>query len=139
VAGCRRGFKGKLIGKDAGYFAKRYVQFLADKVVSREDIKDEIAKHVGKIKDKDLENLATVKHENIEFLITYNTKFLCSAKQEGCHFSCRAVIIVSHRDMKYKINLFGYSRVDELQSPRLRDFMSWEEHGDKDAPDQGWV
>ncbi len=44
-------------------------------IVKRDDIQDEIPKWLGKIKDKDLENLATVKHIGLKYLVALDEHY----------------------------------------------------------------
>ena len=62
----------RLVGREAGFYAMRYVETLAAKIVKREEMKSEITENRGKIKDKDVENVAAVRHENLEFLVAYD-------------------------------------------------------------------
>jgi predicted nucleic acid-binding protein len=65
----------RLLGRRAGNYARGYVEALATKVVLREEIKSEIMGNRGKIKEKDLENIAAVRHENLEFLVAYDRDY----------------------------------------------------------------
>ena len=67
----------RLAGREAGFYAMRYVETLAAKIVKREEMKSEIMENRGKIKDKDVENVAAVKHENLEFLVAYDRDYEC--------------------------------------------------------------
>ena len=44
-------------------------------LVLRDEIGDEIKRWKGKIKDKDLEHLATVKYLDLEYLVAYDQDF----------------------------------------------------------------
>ena len=65
----------RLAGREAGFYAMRYVGTLAVKIVKREEMKSEITENRGKIKDKDVENVAAVRHENLEFLVAYDRDY----------------------------------------------------------------
>lgn len=65
----------RLAGRDAGFYATRYVETLAAKIVKRDEMKSEIMENRGKIKDKDVENVAAVRHENLEFLVAYDRDY----------------------------------------------------------------
>jgi len=65
----------QLAGRAAGFYAMRYVETLAAKIVKREEMKSEIMENRGKIKDKDVENVAAVRHENLEFLVAYDRDY----------------------------------------------------------------
>lgn len=65
----------KLAGREAGFYAKRYTETLAAKIVKREEMKSEIMENTGEIKEKDVENVAAVRHENLEFLVAYDRDY----------------------------------------------------------------
>jgi predicted nucleic acid-binding protein len=65
----------RLAGREAGFYAMRYVETLAAKIVKREEMKSEVTENRGKIKDKDVENVAAVRHENLEFLVAYDRNY----------------------------------------------------------------
>ena len=65
----------RLVGREAGFYAMRYVETLAVKIVKREEMKSEIMENRGKIKDKDVENVAAVRHEHLEFLVAYDRDY----------------------------------------------------------------
>jgi predicted nucleic acid-binding protein len=65
----------RLAGREVGFYAGRYVETLAAKIVKREEMKSEIMENRGKIKDKDVENIAAVRHENLEFLVAYDKDY----------------------------------------------------------------
>ncbi len=62
-------------GGQAGYLSRRFVEELSARIVRRNDIKTEMNALKGKIKAKDLENLAAVKHENLEHLVAYDRDY----------------------------------------------------------------
>jgi len=62
-------------GRQAGYVSRRFVEELSVRIVRRNEIKTEITALKGKIKAKDLENLASVKHENLEHLVAYDKDY----------------------------------------------------------------
>lgn len=53
--------------REAGFLARRFVEALSAKIVAKQDILTEMEAYRGRIKEKDLENLAAVKHERIKF------------------------------------------------------------------------
>jgi len=61
--------------RQAGYVARRFVEELSARIVKREEIKTEIKALKGKIKAKDLENLATALHENLPYLVAYDKDY----------------------------------------------------------------
>jgi hypothetical protein len=61
--------------RQAGYVSRRFVEELSTRIVGRNEIKIEIDKLKGRIKDKDLENLAVVKHEKLEHLVAYDKDY----------------------------------------------------------------
>ena len=65
----------RLLGREAGFYAMRYVETLAVKVVKREEMKSEMMGNRGKIKEKDVENVAAVMHEHLEFLVAYDRDY----------------------------------------------------------------
>lgn len=62
-------------GRQAGYVSRRFVEELSARIVRRSEIKTEMSALKGRIKAKDLENLATVKHENLEILVAYDKDY----------------------------------------------------------------
>ena len=65
----------RLVGREAGFYAMRYVETLAVKIVKREEMKSEMMGNRGKIKEKDVENVAAVMHEHLEFLVAYDRDY----------------------------------------------------------------
>jgi len=65
----------RLAGRKAGFYAMRYAETLAVKIVKREEMKSEIMENSGKIKEKDVENVAAVRHEKLEFLVAYDRDY----------------------------------------------------------------
>jgi hypothetical protein len=61
----------KEISREAGYLAKRLVESLAQ-IVPREEIANELSQLSGKIKERDLENLAVVRHMNLQHLVSFD-------------------------------------------------------------------
>ena len=61
--------------RQAGYVARRFVEEFSARIVRRDEINTEINTLKGKIKAKDLENLATVKHENLAYLVAYDKDY----------------------------------------------------------------
>jgi len=61
--------------REAGYLARKYVEELSFRIIKRSDINAEKSLLMGKIKGKDLENVATVKHENLKYLVAYDKDY----------------------------------------------------------------
>jgi len=61
--------------RQAGYVSRRFVEELSTRIVKKDEIKAEINALKGKIKAKDLENLAAVKHENLAYLVAYDKDY----------------------------------------------------------------
>jgi len=61
--------------REAGYLARKLVEELSFRIVRRSDVKAEMDLLKGKIKGKDLENVAAVKHENLKFLVAYDKDY----------------------------------------------------------------
>jgi len=68
--------------RQAGYVARRFVEELSARIVRRDQIKAEMNALKGKIKAKDLENLAAVKHENLAYLVAYDKDYEEAAVKE---------------------------------------------------------
>lgn len=62
-------------GRQAGYVSRRFVEELSSRIVRRNEIKIEMNELRGKIKAKDLENVAAVRHENLEYLVAYDEDY----------------------------------------------------------------
>jgi len=62
--------------REAGYLAKRFVETISSQIITRDEIEDENEILKGKIHDKDLENLAAVRHAKIEYLVAYDEDYL---------------------------------------------------------------
>ncbi|MGQ9460624.1 MAG: hypothetical protein ACUVRA_05290 [Candidatus Bathyarchaeaceae archaeon] len=62
-------------GRQAGYISRRFVEELSSHIVRRDEIKTEMNELKGKIKAKDLENVAAVRHENLEYLVAYDEDY----------------------------------------------------------------
>lgn len=61
--------------REAGYLARKFVEGLSSSIVRRSDMKAEMDMLKGKIKEKDLENVAAVKHESLEYLVAYDRDY----------------------------------------------------------------
>lgn len=61
--------------RQAGYISRRFAEELSTRIVKRDEIKREIDALKNKIKTKDLENLAAVRHENLEYLVAYDEDY----------------------------------------------------------------
>jgi len=68
--------------REAGYLARRFVEALSFRIVERDEFKEEMDAFEGKIKAKDLENVAAVKHENLEYLVAYDQDYRETGIQE---------------------------------------------------------
>lgn len=68
--------------REAGYLAKRFVEALSVKIVRRSEIRKEMDEFRGLIKDKDLENVAAVKHEKIKYLVAYDNDYVEAGVKE---------------------------------------------------------
>lgn len=62
-------------GRQAGYISRRFAEELSTRIVKRDEMKREMDALKGKIKTKDLENLAAVRHENLEYLVAYDEDY----------------------------------------------------------------
>jgi hypothetical protein len=62
-------------GRQAGYISRRFTEELSTRIVKRDEMKREMHALEGKIKTKDLENLAAVRHENLEYLVAYDEDY----------------------------------------------------------------
>jgi len=62
-------------GRQAGYLSRRFVEELSTRIVRRDEIKTQMVALRGKIKAKDLENLAAVRHEQLEHLVAYDKDY----------------------------------------------------------------
>jgi len=62
-------------GRQAGYVSRRFVEELSSRIIRRDEIKTEMETLKGKIKAKDLENLAAVRHENLEHLVAHDEDY----------------------------------------------------------------
>ncbi|RLI40063.1 hypothetical protein DRO59_10145 [Candidatus Bathyarchaeota archaeon] len=61
--------------REAGYLARKFVEGLSSSIVRRSDMKAEMDMLKGKIKERDLENVAAVKHESLEYLVAYDRDY----------------------------------------------------------------
>lgn len=62
-------------GRQAGYISRRFAEESSSHIVRRNEIKIEMNNLKGKIKAKDLENMAAVRHENLEYLVAYDEDY----------------------------------------------------------------
>jgi len=62
-------------GRQAGYISRRFAEELSSRIVRRDEIKIEMNELKGKVKAKDLENVAAVRHENLEYLVAYDEDY----------------------------------------------------------------
>ena len=70
-------------GRQAGYVSRRFVEQLSSRIVRRGEIKTEMEVLKGKIKTKDLENLAAARHEHLKHLVAYDKDYE-EAEIKGC-------------------------------------------------------
>lgn len=68
--------------REAGFLARKFVEALSAKIVAKQDILKEMEAYRGRIKEKDLENLAAVKHEKIKYLVAYDEDYSNSGVEE---------------------------------------------------------
>lgn len=68
-----RFFRGEF-GREAAFLAKRFVESLS-RIVRRAEITRELRQLRGKIKDRDVENLAVVRHAEIKYLVSYDVDY----------------------------------------------------------------
>jgi hypothetical protein len=61
--------------REAGYLARKFVEELSFHIVKRSEIKAEMNSLRGKIKGNDLENVAAVKRENLNYLVAYDKDY----------------------------------------------------------------
>jgi len=61
--------------REAAFLARKFVEELSSHIVRRSDIKAEMDSLKGKIKDKDLENMAAVRHEDLKHLVAYDEDY----------------------------------------------------------------
>ena len=62
------------VSREAGYLARRLVESLA-KVVRRQEITKDLMRLKGKIKERDLENLAVVRHLDLKYVVSYDSDY----------------------------------------------------------------
>jgi predicted nucleic acid-binding protein len=62
------------ISREAGHLARCFIQSIAQ-VIHRREIDEELSRLKGKIKERDLENLAVVRHTNLRFLVSYDDDY----------------------------------------------------------------
>ncbi len=62
------------VSREAGYLAKRLVESIAQ-IVRRDEIVGELRHLRGRIKERDLENLATVRHSMLNYLVSYDEDY----------------------------------------------------------------
>jgi len=61
--------------RQAGYLSRRFAEELSSRIVNRDEIKTEMDALKGKVKAKDLENVAAVVHENLKYLVAYDEDY----------------------------------------------------------------
>lgn len=64
----------RIAGEEEAYYAAKYVLSISE-VVPKRKILSKIEELKGQIKEKDLENLATVKQKKITFLVSYDKDY----------------------------------------------------------------
>jgi hypothetical protein len=62
------------VSREAGYLAGRFVESLT-RVVPRKEIVELMGRLRGRIKDRDLENLAVVRHLDLSYLVSYDDDY----------------------------------------------------------------
>lgn len=63
------------VNREAGFLARRFVETLAHKVVFDDEMRRELAELKGKIKGRDLPNLAAVRHAKFRYLVSYDADY----------------------------------------------------------------
>ena len=61
--------------RQAGYISRRFGEQLSSRIIRRDEITTEMNALKGKIKEKDLENVAAVRHEKLEYLVAYDDDY----------------------------------------------------------------
>lgn len=69
--------------RQAGYISRRFVEQLSSRIIRRDEITTEMNALKDKIKEKDLENVAAVRHEKLEYLVAYDDDYK-EAKIKKC-------------------------------------------------------
>jgi len=64
----------RIAGEEEAYYAAKYVLCLAE-IIPKRKIFSKILELKGQIKEKDLENLATVKQQKITFLVSFDRDY----------------------------------------------------------------
>lgn len=68
--------------REAGFLARKFVEALSAKIVAKQDILTETEAYRQRIREKDLENLAAIKHEKIKYLVAYDEDYSNSGVEE---------------------------------------------------------
>jgi predicted nucleic acid-binding protein len=63
------------VHREAGFLARRFVETLAHKVVFDDEMRRELTELKGKIKNRDLPNLAAVRHAKLKYLVSYDADY----------------------------------------------------------------
>lgn len=63
------------VSREAAFLARRFVETLARRIVSRNEMVSELRDFKGQIKDRDLENLAAVRHAKVKHLVSYDVDY----------------------------------------------------------------
>ena len=63
------------VSREAGFLSRRFVETLAHNVVSSDEMRRELAELKGQIKDRDLKNLAAVRHAKLKYLVSYDADY----------------------------------------------------------------
>jgi len=69
-------------GRETGFLARKFVEAISTRIVARKEIQTEMKAYKQRIKDKDLENLAAVKHEELRHLVAYDNDYVNSNVKE---------------------------------------------------------
>jgi hypothetical protein len=75
------GFFRKEVSREAGYLARRLVESLAQ-IVRRDEIAIELSQLKGKIKERDLQNLAVVRHLSLKHLVSFDDDYKIARVKE---------------------------------------------------------
>ncbi len=63
------------VSREAAFLARRFVETLARRIVCRNEMTRELRDLKGRIKDRDLDNLAAVRHAKLKHLVSYDADY----------------------------------------------------------------
>jgi len=63
------------ISRETGFLSRRFVETLARRMVSSDETRRELSELKGTIKDRDLPNLAAVRHARLKYLVSYDADY----------------------------------------------------------------